>query len=105
MVLKDFMLQNELASGAKEVYVAGAFNYWLEADRGQIHPTVEDAERYSLDQFPEERTWRKKIDIPPGMHDFKFVIDGNRWIPWHRDSGYPEGNDAPGGSNFRIEVS
>ena len=104
MVWKEFVCTSELASDASEVYVAGAFNDWLGADEGRIHPTPEDAERYSLDPVPGEVTWRKEIDIPPGVYDFKFVVRANQWIPWYEDSGYPRGNDAPGGPNFRIEV-
>ena len=49
--------------------------------------------------------WEKDILVSPGHYDFKFVVGKRHWIHWYEESGYTRGNDAPGGPNFRIEVS
>lgn len=51
----------------KSVAVAGTFNNW---DKG-ANPMAVDADR---------RTWRTRLNLNPGQHQYKFVLDGETWI-------------------------
>lgn len=51
----------------KSVYVAGSFNGWSTG----AWPMNVDADK---------RTWRRKADLSPGRHYYKFVIEGGTWI-------------------------
>lgn len=53
--------------GTKRVNVAGTFNNWDKA----AHPMVMDADG---------RTFRRKIDLPVGKVQYKFVLNDERWI-------------------------
>ena len=100
----EFELDSSEATHATEVYVAGSFNNWLRADAGSIHPTVEDVDRYRLSRPEPSSVWKREVELSPGTYEFKFVVGGNYWIHWYESSGYAKGSDAPGGSNFRIEI-
>lgn len=97
-----FTCNSQEAVNANKVYVAGSFNNWLNADKGQIRPH----KYYRLDKVEKEGivVWEKDILIPVGPHDFKFVVGNNYWIHWTDRSGYHKGSDAPGGPNLRIVV-
>lgn len=94
------------AQYAEEVYVAGTFNEWLRADEGLIRPYTWQREAYALEKQVREGKviWEKDIWLRPGYHEFKFVVGKRYWIEWYEGSGYPRGNDAPGGPNFKIVV-
>jgi len=102
-----FTCTSREAEHAKEVYVAGEFNNWLMPKGSLIRPSPKDQERYGLQKQIREgkEIWEKDFLVSPGHHDFKFVVGRRHWIHWYEESGYPPGNDAPGGPNFRIEVS
>ncbi len=59
----DFVLER---IGAENVYVCGDFNGW--------HPT-------SLRMIgnPEAGLWEKRLTLPPGRFEYKFVVDG-QWL-------------------------
>jgi hypothetical protein len=106
-VTVNFVCNSPEVKYAEEVYVAGTFNNWLQAgDDGVVRPFPSDTERYGLKREDREGevVWRKEIMLPPGSYYFKFVVGRNYWISWFEGSGYPRGNDAPGGPNFRVEV-
>lgn len=50
------------APEAKEVFVAGAFNDW----NPRSHPLKRNS----------DGLWVLALDLPPGRHEYKFVIDG-----------------------------
>ena len=52
---------------AKEVYLMGSFNNW----NPKKHPM----------QKKENGKWEKTVIIPPGMHEYKFLVDGQ----WKED--------------------
>ncbi len=52
------------APEAAAVCVAGAFNDWV--------PTATPLTRGA------DGTWAVRLDLPPGRHEYKFVVDG-RW--------------------------
>jgi len=65
------------APGAEAVYLAGSFNGWAANDRGRVtNPT------FLMDR--DEKPWSFVATVPldPGMHAFRFVIDGDprRWV-------------------------
>ena len=102
-----FTCTSREAENAKEVYVAGEFNNWLRPKGSLIRPSSKDQEIYGLQRqiWGGKEIWVKDILVSLGHYDFKFVVGRRHWIHWHEDSGYSRGNDAPGGPNFRIEVS
>lgn len=54
------------ARDAKRVAVAGTFNHW-------------DTTVNSLRQG-KDGSWTRLIRIKPGRHEYKFVVDGERWV-------------------------
>jgi len=74
------------APRASEVSLAGDFTNWA--------PT------YSL-QRSGTGTWTVVVPLSPGVHDYSFIVDGNRWTP---DPTAPARADGFGGMNSRIAV-
>jgi hypothetical protein len=52
------------APGAQHVCVAGSFNNWSST----AHPLIQEA----------SGSWTRVLDLPPGRHEYRFVVDG-RW--------------------------
>ncbi|MDD3642045.1 MAG: glycogen-binding domain-containing protein [Candidatus Krumholzibacteria bacterium] len=73
----------------KSACVAGSFNNWsMTAD------PLHDREGTGM--------WSVTIPLPPGRYEYKFVIDGEEWIP---DPANPTtADDGFGGSNSVITV-
>lgn len=60
------------AAAAEEVYLVGDFNGWDE----KKHPMKKD----------KNGKWKKDIVIPPGMYEYKYIVDGKWQIdPANRD--------------------
>ena len=59
----DFVLD---CNGAEHVYVCGDFNDW--------HPTC-----LRMIGNADAGLWEKRLVLPPGRHEYKFVVDG-RWL-------------------------
>jgi 1,4-alpha-glucan branching enzyme len=59
----DFVLDH---NGAEHVYVCGDFNDW--------HPTC-----LRMIGNADAGLWEKRLVLPPGRHEYKFVVDG-RWL-------------------------
>jgi glycosidase len=73
------------------VHVAGTFNSW---DRTGL-PMHEIA----------EGVYEKQVELPEGVHHYKFVIDGQRWVndPQHSDPEL-ETSDGHGGVNSAVLI-
>lgn len=56
--------------------------------------------RYSLNRA-EQGIWTLVVPVEPGVHQYAFVIDGDRWAA---DPMAPAVDDGFGGSNSRLEV-
>lgn len=81
----DFVLEH---CGAEQVYVCGDFNQW--------HPTS-----LRLIGNPESGLWEKRISLPPGRYEYKFLVDGI----WMNDPDARENAPNPyGSSNSVLEV-
>jgi 1,4-alpha-glucan branching enzyme len=52
--------------GAHQVYVCGDFNDWRPASLRMIGT-------------PEDGLWEKRLMLPIGRHEYKFIVDGN-WV-------------------------
>jgi len=70
------------AGSAREVCLAGDFNQWNVCET-------------PLERVAED-TWTVSIELPPGRHEYMFVIDG-RWVtdphaPAHADDGFGHRN-------------
>jgi 1,4-alpha-glucan branching enzyme len=55
------------APGAVSVAVSGDFNEW---DRGA----------HRLDDPDGDGVWTGRVPVRPGIHEYMFVIDGERWV-------------------------
>ena len=55
-----------------KVYVAGTFNNW--------NPTT-----HPLNHHPEDGVFKAALLLPPGVHEYKFVVNGR----WHVDTRWP----------------
>jgi 1,4-alpha-glucan branching enzyme len=53
------------APGAKEVMLVGDFNKWNK----KAHPMRKN----------DKGTWDKIVVLSPGMHEYKFLVDGKWW--------------------------
>jgi negative regulator of sigma E activity len=82
-VYVQFRLQ---ADAANTVELAGSFTDWQ-----PVHPLQQTA----------EGVWTVVLAIPPGVHDYVFVVDGERWIP---DPLAPGVDDGFGGTNSRMTL-
>ena len=82
-VLVQFRLE---APQARAVSLAGDFSDWA--------PT------YMLKRS-EPGVWTIVVPLTPGVHDYSFIVDGEKWIP---DPAAPAMADGFGGMNSRIAV-
>lgn len=82
-VLTQFVLR---APDAKHVALAGDFTSWQPA--------------FSMIRT-EPGVWMVVVPLDPGVHQYSFVVDGERWIP---DPAAPAVHDGFGGVNSRIAV-
>jgi hypothetical protein len=82
-VLTQFVLS---APAAKHVAVAGDFSAWKPA--------------YVM-RRSEAGVWTVVVPLDPGVHDYAFVVDGERWVP---DPAAPPVHDGLGGVNSRLAV-
>lgn len=82
-VLVHFRLD---APQATSVALAGDFTNWTPA--------------YALKRS-EPGVWTIVVALTPGVHDYSFIVDGERWVP---DPAAPAMADGFGGMNSRIAV-
>ena len=82
-VYVQFRLQ---ASEATDVRLAGSFTHWQ--PQYQLHETAPGL-------------WTVTLPLAPGVHDYAFVIDGQRWVT---DPYAAAVQDGFGGSNSRITL-
>lgn len=72
---------------ARQVALAGTFTGW--------QPTLQLQEK-------EPGVWTALVPLRPGVHDYVFVVDGDRWVP---DPNAPQQvDDSFGGTNSRISL-
>ena len=82
-VLVHFRLE---APDAREVQLAGDFTGW--------------EPRYTLNQV-REGVWSVVVPVQPGVHQYGFLVDGQRW---RIDPFAPQVDDGFGGTNSRLDV-
>lgn len=74
------------AADARTVQLAADFTDWAPAYRlSETAPGV----------------WTVVVAVDPGVHQYAFVVDGERWVP---DPLAPKVDDGFGGSNSRLDV-
>lgn len=79
--------------GWSTLHVAGTFNGW---------PGTIDGGGWALQHDAASDTWSGTFPIPPGDHQYKFVVNESSWIP---DPTNPQSaDDGFGGSNSVLEV-
>jgi len=71
---------------ARTVRLAGTFTGWKPA--------------YALKRT-DDGEWTALVPLRPGVHDYAFVVDGDRWIA---DPNAPQVDDSFGGTNSRISL-
>lgn len=74
------------AGAASNVALAGSFSDW--------QPT------HGMQQSV-DGVWTILVPLPPGVHDYGFIVDGERWVP---DPYAPQVDDGFGGVNSRLTV-
>jgi hypothetical protein len=74
------------APAANQVSLAGDFTEWKPA--------------YSL-RRSNSGVWTVVVPLDPGIHDYAFVVDGQRWVP---DPLAPAVSDGFGGMNSRLAI-
>ena len=82
-ILVQFRLQ---AANASEVRLAGSFSNWQP--------------QHALQQVTDD-TWTVTLPLQPGVYDYAFVVDGNRWVA---DPHVEAVDDGFGGTNNRIAL-
>jgi 1,4-alpha-glucan branching enzyme len=81
----DFVLE---CTGVENVYVCGDFNDW--------HPTS-----LRMIGSADNGLWEKRLTLPPGRYEYKFVVDGN----WRHDPDARENvSNIFGSLNSVVEV-
>src|SRR5688572_7354728 len=80
------------AAGAapKSVFVAGEFNAWV-PDSVEMKKSPDGA-------------FRATVKLAPGVHLYKFVIDGEKWINDPKADPALEADDGHGGMNSGVKV-
>ncbi|HBP20892.1 MAG TPA: hypothetical protein DEA08_24270 [Planctomycetes bacterium] len=73
---------------AKSVHVAGTFNEW------KLETELADPDG--------DGTWELTLDLPPGKHLYKFVVDGSNWT--HDPDNSESEPDGHGGKNSLVQV-
>ncbi|MCS7049211.1 MAG: glycogen-binding domain-containing protein [Verrucomicrobiae bacterium] len=91
------------APDAQSVHLAGSFNNWLDNVQGRIS----GQERWRM-QKTADGTWEISINLPPGRHEFKYVInEGERWETDPTKPTAPSGNSiievGTGGVEFVLD--
>jgi hypothetical protein len=74
------------AADAMDVRLAGSFTNW--EPRYELHQT-------------QPGLWTITLPLAPGVHDYMFIVDGQRWIP---DPAAPQVDDGFGGVNSRLAL-
>lgn len=74
------------STGASSVALAGTFSDWKP--------------RYELAETAPGR-WTTLVPLRPGVHEYAFVVDGERWVA---DPGAPRVRDGFGGVNSQISL-
>jgi hypothetical protein len=82
-VLVHFRLE---APDARSVALAGDFSNWAPA-----HTMTRSG----------SGVWTVVVPLTPGVHDYSFIVDGEKWVP---DPAAPAKADGFGGMNSRIAV-
>ncbi|MEZ0324916.1 MAG: alpha amylase N-terminal ig-like domain-containing protein [Fimbriimonas sp.] len=70
------------------IHVVGQFNNW-------------DKTTHPLQLDPDGKTWKGKFMIAPGVYQYLFVENGNKWLP---DPNAPRAGDANGNTNSLLIV-
>lgn len=80
------------APDARQVFVAGTFNNW-DSNANPMEPSGDG-------------TWSLRLDLPPGRHEYRYVIDGE-WscAPGDDDAACNNVPNAFGTMNLIIDVS
>ena len=76
----------------KSVAVGGDFNAWSVATT-----PLSDPDHNGI--------WTANVPLPPGVHHYKFVIDGTRWINDDAADRALESDDGMGGKNSGVRVA
>ena len=79
-------VQFRLETDAMNVQLAGSFTNWEPA--------------YQLHQMS-PGVWTIAVPLPQGVHDYAFIVDGQRWVA---DPYAPRINDGFGGTNSRLTL-
>jgi len=82
----QLFVQFRLDTAASRVQLAGTFTNW--------------EPRYDLRESA-PGIWTITVPLKQGVHDYSFVVDGQRWVP---DPSAPQIGDGFGGTNSRLAL-
>jgi len=91
----------QLANGVNDPQLFVQFRLDTAASRVQLAGTFTNWEpRYDLRESA-PGTWTITVPLRQGVHDYAFVVDGQRWVP---DPSAPQIGDGFGGTNSRLAL-
>ena len=64
----------------ENIHVVGSFNYWLKPKNGQIDVKNKESDKWSMKR-DKDNVWKLTCLLDFGEHEYKFIIDGERWVP------------------------
>lgn len=89
-VAHEFKYQPEAGASPKTVHVAGDFNAWSTT----ATPLAK----------AQDGTFSAVVELTPGVHLYKFVVDGNTWVNDPAADKSLEADDGYGGKNSGVAV-
>ena len=75
----------------KKIFLAGSFNSWTPSD-----------DKFLMKDDDGDGTWSITVKLAPGTYQYKYVIDGTKWV--QDPFGPAEAPDGFGGRNSQFEV-
>ncbi len=88
VALQDGVHFSYSAPSAKTVFIAGSFNRW-------------DPRAHALTGPDRDGVWTIVLPLPPGRHEYRFVVNGKDWV---LDPSAPSEDDGLGDRNSFVAV-
>ena len=85
--LVSFTLKANIAK-AHEVKIAGSFNNWQA--------------KCCLEKSTDSDAWTIQLQLPPGVYEYVFIVDGEHWVPSNANGKL---KDGLGGRNAVLYVN
>uniref|UniRef100_A0A7C4Y538 AMP-activated protein kinase glycogen-binding domain-containing protein n=1 Tax=candidate division WOR-3 bacterium TaxID=2052148 RepID=A0A7C4Y538_UNCW3 len=102
-ITKNGVIFRFYAPSAKYVTLAGDFNGWGGTSTGRYDPSIDRMRDDGMegDEKANDGVWTIVKKLPPGVYQYKFVVDG---LNWYIDPGNPETIQSGGYTNSVVRV-